>query len=202
VRSIKISAATTTRPAANTLKSNTTGNNNTAIGLRALAQNTNGGGNTANGNSALDANTTGVNNTATGLEALFLNTTGVDNTAVGCQALSSSHGSNNVAVGRSAGKNLTTGSNNIDIGNLGEAGESNTIRIGSAQTRTFIQGVSGAVVTGAAVVVDAAGQLGTAPSSSRFKNEIRPMNISSEATLALKPVTFHYKSDQTHRNSV
>ena len=199
MRSIKISAATTTRPAANTLKSNTTGNNNTAIGLRALAQNTNGGGNTANGNSALDANTTGVNNTATGLEALFLNTTGVDNTAVGCQALSSSHGSNNVAVGRSAGKNLTTGSNNIDIGNLGEP---NTIRIGSAQTRTFIQGVSGAVVTGAAVVVDAAGQLGTAPSSSRFKNEIRPMNTSSEAILALKPVTFHYKSDQTHRNSV
>jgi hypothetical protein len=51
-------------------------------------------------------------------------------------------------------------------------------------------------VTGAAVVVNAAGQLATAPSSYRFK-EIRPMNTSSEAMLALKPVTFHYKSDQT-----
>jgi len=97
----------------------------------------------------------------------------------------------------SAGVNLTTGNNNIDIDNLGVAGESNTIRIGTQQTTTFIKGISGAVVTGAAVVVNAAGQLGTAPSSCRFKNEIRPMNTLSEAIFALKPVTFHYKSDQT-----
>ena len=62
---------------------------------------------------------------------------------------------------------------------------------------TFTKGISGSVVTGAAVVVSAPGQLGTAPSSYRFKKEIRPMNTSSEAILALKPVTFHYKSDQT-----
>jgi hypothetical protein len=62
---------------------------------------------------------------------------------------------------------------------------------------TFIKGISGSVVTGAAVVVNAAGQLGTAPSSYRFKKEIRLMNTSREAILALKPVTFHYKSDQT-----
>ena len=62
---------------------------------------------------------------------------------------------------------------------------------------TFIKGISGSVVTGAAVVVSAPGQLGTALSSYRFKKEIRPMNTSSEAILAVKPVTFHYKSDQT-----
>src|SRR5437764_4175828 len=42
-----------------------------------------------------------------------------------------------------------------------------------------------------------AGQLGTARSSLRFKDEIKPMDNSSEAILGLKPVTFHYKSDST-----
>jgi hypothetical protein len=38
--------------------------------------------------------------------------------------------------------------------------------------------------------------LGTAvPSSRRFKQDIKPMDKASEAILALKPVTFHYKSD-------
>jgi predicted ribosome quality control (RQC) complex YloA/Tae2 family protein len=41
-------------------------------------------------------------------------------------------------------------------------------------------------------------QLGTMSSSRRFKKEIEPMNKSSEAILALKPVTFHYKSDSTN----
>jgi uncharacterized coiled-coil protein SlyX len=48
-----------------------------------------------------------------------------------------------------------------------------------------------------AVVVDSAGQLGTASSSARFKKEIKPMDNASEAILALKPVTFHYKGDKT-----
>jgi trimeric autotransporter adhesin len=68
-------------------------------------------------------NTTGSNNTANGLNALFSNT-----------------GSNNTAVGVGAGGSLTTGDNNIDIGNSGVDGESDTIRIGSEfQTRTFIK---------------------------------------------------------------
>jgi hypothetical protein len=47
------------------------------------------------------------------------------------------------------------------------------------------------------VVIDSAGQLGTASSSRRFKKEIKPMDQASEAILALKPVTFHYKTDKT-----
>jgi predicted ribosome quality control (RQC) complex YloA/Tae2 family protein len=78
---------------------------------------------------------------------------------------------------------------------LGEAGESNTIRIGTQQTTTFIKGISGAVVTGAAVVVNAAGQLGTVASSERFKKDIATMQTASEAILALRPVTFHYRTD-------
>src|SRR5262249_10959865 len=45
------------------------------------------------------------------------------------------------------------------------------------------------------VVIDSADQLGTVSSSVRFKTEIKPMDKSSEALLALKPVTFHYKND-------
>jgi hypothetical protein len=39
------------------------------------------------------------------------------------------------------------------------------------------------------------GNLGTVASSERFKHDIKPMDQSSEAILALKPVTFHYQSD-------
>src|SRR5205823_8655219 len=69
-----------------------------------------------------------------------------------------------------------------------------------AHTRTFIAGIRGRT-TGFAnavpVLIDSAGHLGTASSSCRFKNEIKPMDKASEAILALKPVTFHYKSDNT-----
>jgi len=96
--------------------------------------------------------------------------------------------------------NLTTGDNNIDIGHLGIAGESDTIRIGILQTRTFIAGIRGVttrIANTVPVLIDAAGQLGTVSSSRRFKNEIKPMDQTSESILALKPVTFHYKSDAT-----
>jgi predicted ribosome quality control (RQC) complex YloA/Tae2 family protein len=72
---------------------------------------------------------------------------------------------------------------------------SDTIRLGTSQTRTFIAGISGATVTGTPVVVNANGQLGGAPSSQRFKDEIKSMDNTSEAILALKPVTFRYKKD-------
>jgi hypothetical protein len=104
-------------------------------------------------------------------------------------------------LGYNAGNSLTTGSNNIDIGNLGVAGESATIRIGTgAQTRAFIAGIRGKTtvnVNAIPVLIDSAGQLGTTSSSRRFKKEIKPMDQTSEAVLSLKPVTFHYKSDAT-----
>jgi hypothetical protein len=39
------------------------------------------------------------------------------------------------------------------------------------------------------------GQLGTLASSERFKKDIAAMAKTSEAILALRPVTFHYKTD-------
>jgi hypothetical protein len=37
--------------------------------------------------------------------------------------------------------------------------------------------------------------LGTVTSSARYKENIKPMDKASEAILALKPVTFHYKEE-------
>jgi hypothetical protein len=48
------------------------------------------------------------------------------------------------------------------------------------------------------VLIDGNSQLGTLSSARRFKKEIQPMDNTSEAILALKPVTFHYKSDNTN----
>jgi len=90
---------------------------------------------------------------------------------------------------------LQTGNNNIYIGNQGNGDESQTIRIGTAQAQTFIAGIVTAGVDGATVQVDGNGQLGIAPSSARYKQDIAPMGIRSEKVLDLRPVTFAYKDD-------
>jgi len=175
---------------------NTAGSNNTANGVQALYHNTTGGGNTVTGNFALYTNTTGIRNTATGVDALFSNTTGEGNTAIGSNALQNNTGDFNIALGNFAGEGLTTGSDNIDIGNGGVAGESSTTRIGLFQNACFIAGIFNATTSGGtAVFVNAVGQLGTVSSSRRYKKEIKAMDKASEAILGLNPVTFHYKSD-------
>jgi hypothetical protein len=69
------------------------------------------------------------------------------------------------------------------------------------QIKTFIAGIN-AVNQGsptAVFMITLTGQLGTTPpaSSRRYKKEIKPMDTASKAVLALKPVSFHYKSDNT-----
>jgi hypothetical protein len=175
---------------------NTTGSFNTANGALALLNNTEGINNTATGSGALYSDTTGGANTANGAFALFNNTTGNVNTANGAGALQDiTTGYGNIALGFLAGASLTTGHYNIDIGTTGVGGESGTVRIGGpSQTTTFIAGISGATASGgAAVYVNAVGQLGTLTSSARFKQHIHSMDEASEAILALKPVTFRYK---------
>src|SRR4030095_5435199 len=165
----------------------------------ALFSNTTGNANTAIGVGALYKNTTGVSNTATGMAALGSNTSGFSNTAIGARALLIATGNYNVALGDSAGESLTTGDNNIDIGYhvLGVKGESNTIRIGNTDiSATYIRGISAqTVVGGAALFVDSNGKLGTMTASTRFSDEIKPMDKASEAILTLKPVTFRYKQE-------
>jgi len=167
--------------------------------VSALAHNTIGGLNTAVGFFTLFSNTTGGGNTAVGYQALLGSSTGSGNTAVGYDALVGHNGNENTALGDFAGAGQSTGDNNIDIGAnvFGVAGESNTIRIGNTDiTDIFITGISGTTVaSGAAVLVDSNGHLGTVTSSKRFKKEIRPMNKTSEAIFSLEPVTFRYRKD-------
>jgi len=182
------------------------GGDNVAVGWRALFHNTNDV-NTAVGREALNGNTSGDSNNATGYRALFSNTTGIWNEAYGFEALHNNvTGRENTAIGDSAGFDVT-GSFNINIGSAvsSPAGENNTIRIGDNLPRggltsaaCFIGGISGEDATGGdAVFILSNGKLGTVntPSSARFKDEIKPMDKTSEAILALKPVTFHYKKE-------
>src|SRR5207244_9940372 len=154
--------------------SNTTGGANTATGVVALSQNNTGSGNTATGDQALQRNTVGGGNTANGNLALWTNDCGNNNTAIGVFALAFNPcGSGNTALGANSG-NQVTGDNNIDIGNPGEFGESNTIRIGDpfvGQFATYIAGIIGTAVTGTPVVVTDNGQLGVVASSSCFKDK-------------------------------
>jgi len=173
------------------LSNNTTGFENTATGVQALESNTIGSNNTANGFSALSNNIIGSQNTATGFNALFQNT-GALNTANGSNALANNtSGSGNIAVGVGAGGSVTTANHVIAIGHPGA----------NVDDSCFIGQVRDALVApdAAQVLVDSAGKLGTTSGSSRrFKEQIKPMNKVSEAILALKPVTFHYKSDNTN----
>ena len=205
------------------LMSNTTGTDNTAHGAGALESNT-GSENTAIGSGVLLFNTTGSWSTATGFQALLNNTVANGNTAYGYQALSNNAGSavtasfntaigyraltnqtsgvGNIALGATAGDQITTGDNNIDIGNDGQFSDTATIRIGQLQTATYIVGISGVNEGGSGILpvyINNLGRLGTQPpaSSRRFKHNIRPMDNASEGILGLKPVAFHYKDDAT-----
>src|SRR6266487_3376665 len=165
---------------------------NSGFGFEALNHETAGKDNTATGVRALFSNTSGSNNTATGVYALYGNTTGSINTAIGVSALlNNSTGNLNTALGGGAGNNVLTASNVICIGASG-ADVSNTTWIANIYNTATIS------ATTLPVVVSNSGQLGTAPSSARFKKEIKPIDKASETILALKPVTFHYKSDTTN----
>jgi hypothetical protein len=169
---------------------NTTGNGSTATGFQALLNNTVANGNTAYGYQALSSN---AGSAAT---ASF-------NTAIGYRALANqTSGTGNIALGGAAGDQITTGDDNIDIGSGGQFSDSRTIRIGEVQTATYIAAIAGVNEGGTGILpvyINNLGRLGTQPpaSSRRFKTKIKPIDKTSEAILALKPVTFQYKSDQT-----
>jgi hypothetical protein len=170
---------------------NTEGTDNTATGSEALVSNIDGSQNTAIGFDALFSNTGGFQNTANGAFALVGNTDGFQNTAIGRSALSSNtSGDFNTALGFFAGANVTTADHVIAIGANG-ANVSNSCFIGN------IRDVQTANDDAIPVLIDSAGQLGTASSSHRFKKEIKPMGKASETILALKPVTFHYKNHKS-----
>src|SRR6266511_1588279 len=171
----------------NALFSLTTGHDNTATGTAALSNNTTGFEHTACGSGALVSNSTGTQNTAFGAGALRNTIKGRGNVAVGRGALvNNTSGAGNVALGFNAGLFVTTANNVTTIDSVG-ANVDNSCFIGN------IFGVT-TVNVGTPVLIDSAGQLGTISSSRRFKHEIKPMDEASAAILALKPVTFRYRS--------
>jgi hypothetical protein len=195
---------------------NFSGLDNVAVGAKAMFSNTTGTSNVAIGAFALNDNTTGSNNIAIGSRALWhLNgQNGV--TAIGDSFYSDP---DNAEIGRrpdcdtDISENAVIHAHNIFIGDPGDFTGSPTSCITHSGTQTvhivvdefsgavFVDGVSNHPIAGSQVVINANGQLGVAPSSKRFKNNIKPMEQSSEAILALKPVTFCYKPEIDH-NSV
>jgi hypothetical protein len=71
------------------------------------------------------------------------------------------------------------------------------IRIGTKGTHkgAYIVGIESTTVTGSAVYVTAAGELGVPASSERYKTAITPIGESTDKLQQLRPVSFHLKSD-------
>jgi hypothetical protein len=73
-------------------------------------------------------------------------------------------------------------------------------RIGSQGTQKtgYMAGIYGTMATGGfPVYVLSTGQLVHQPSSAKFKRNIHAMGRDSDALMALRPVTFEYKTDPT-----
>ena len=196
---------------------NDSGDDNTAVGFQAMEFNVAGFTNVAVGtfaaqNNDSSGNGTAVFNTAVGGFALQANVDGTQNTVVGAGALETGGGgSNNTMIGFLAGNSIT-GDSNTFIGSQAGANEGpdvdNVICLGTpgdtqaagqiTPNRCYIGNIVGVSTGGPApsvpVIIDQDGQLGTVVSSRRFKQDIKPINQTSEAILKLKPVTFHYKN--------
>lgn len=159
-----------------------------------------------------------------GLSAADLSTGATNNVAIGGNVAGALlAGSENVLIGHSAGDTLTTGGSNIVIGRTADVSAAasaycialgaGTIAVGSDEIRIgfqadaagttphptatcFIDGIFSASITGTVVEVTAAGQLGIAVSSRRFKDNIANM-VGAERLYGLRPVNFTYKADAT-----
>ena len=122
-----------------------------------------GSENTAVGSYSMWQHTAGDRNSAFGDDSLSAANSGSDNTAIGHKALQNNTGNGNIALGIQAGINITTGSNNIIIGNSGDLSDNNVIRIGNNQTATLVAGIyNSPLMTGSGahpVYVDATGRL-------------------------------------------
>ena len=181
--------------------------NNTAVGAKSLQLLRGGLSNVAVGSGAMGSLGVGTSNTVVGVNAGLNAQHAHGNTALGAQALSgySFESDNNIAIGGAAGRSITTGGDNIMIGNDGTPTDSGTIRIGdeAKQSRTFIAGIRGVTTDtsdAVEVLVDSSGQLGTVSSSLRYKEQVREMAEVSERLYALRPVAFRYRS-QADRDS-
>jgi trimeric autotransporter adhesin len=189
---------------------NSSGLDNVAVGAKAMFSNTTGTNNVAIGAFALNDNTTGSNNIAIGSRALWHLSGQNGVTAIG-DSFYSDPDSAHLGRRRECSTDIspTAFVHAYDIfigeppgfasapGSCSSSGAGGThsvhIVVDEFSGTVFVDGVHNHPIAGSQVVIRADGQLGVAPSSKRFKNDIKPMEQSSEAILALKPVTFRYK---------
>ena len=129
---------------------------------------------------------------------------GNNSIAIGAEAMRDACGANCIAIGANAGKNTPiTSTNCIYLGTLGNSGDgSNTMRLGSGLTNTFISGIRGvttAVNDAIGVLIDSSGQLGTVSSSIRYKENVQTLGADSDVLQRLRPVSFTYKNRPADR---
>jgi hypothetical protein len=129
---------------------NTTGSYNTGIGFAVMQGNITGDRNTALGYFALTGNDFGSDNIALGAEAGF-NLEGSNNSVLGSYALDGVIGNGNIAIGYHSGDDLASGSNNIVIGydvDLANSTGSNQLNIGNLLYGTGLDGLDSTLSTG------------------------------------------------------
>jgi hypothetical protein len=90
-------------------------------------------------------------------------------------------------LGVGAGANIVTASDTICIGIAGV-----DVTDGCYIGRVFEEPLD---PDNLPMAIDVNGKVGSLPTSPRFKDDVQPMDETSEAILALRPVTFHYKND-------
>ncbi|MEK7531845.1 MAG: hypothetical protein AAB545_02900, partial [Patescibacteria group bacterium] len=131
------------------LFSNTSGSYNTAYGQYALLFNTIGATNTAIGAYSLYNNSAGSYNIANGSYALYNNTTGSSSVAIGWKSLFALNttGASSTALGSWAGKTVTTGINNLFLGDEADTSLA-TISGSTAIGSHALVGISNAMALG------------------------------------------------------
>ena len=201
---------------------NGTADFNTAVGGFALRDNVNGARNTAVGAGALEPMLGGNDNTAVG-ELAGSNYTGTEsnNVCIGSGTEGTAGESNAIRIGEASTSGGITIANPSALANAISIGAS--MSTGGIQMLTLLgfasvsigdnfsttAGASSCFVGGIfnqtpvagshAVVVGPNNKLSDATLSSRkFKKDIAPIDKLSEGVLALRPVTFHWKSDNTN----
>ncbi len=177
--------------------------------------------NTAVGSTSFVSNVGGERNTCVGAGTMPSGL-GDDNTCIGAQAGTSLvgvlgiKGQNNTFVGRGAGIQVVSGSDNLllgagggsaltltDSGNLmldndGVAGDNTTTRIGTSQTSAFMAGIHNVVPSGAneQVVINSSGELGSYTYGAVQKSRSSNQNTSGSYT----DITFTDTDIETNTN--
>ena len=170
--------------------------------LSTLRDNTSGNQNIAIGSLALGYNTTGKNNVGIGSNAGRGNITGDNNTSIGRSSLQESTGSNNIGIGQDAGASFTSGSQNTIIGTSALDGNvGKDLRTANNVTVIGYNAAASATGSGSSVSNEVTiGNSSTATyrifgtwsnvSDARDKTNILPLNYGMNYIEKLKPVSF------------